>query len=378
MTAKPKHFEYLIHIVVFIILFITLCFFAEKTGSNYEINWHLFRRHGVILLLFAALFYLNYYVLIPKLYASKRRTLYFITNLLIIIAITCLVQWLQPHGFFSHLPVEAPPPMLPDGQDLAAPLEHVKGHARAHNSQALLPRRLLFFGRDVLFLTLSVVLALLVKMIVYVREMEIRNNELEAANTKAELLNLRSQLNPHFLLNTLNNIYALILVDTQTAQTAVIELSKLLRYVLYDNRATFVPLVNEVAFLEHYIRLMRLRLTDNVVVKTQFDVLPEHHTQIAPQIFISLVENAFKHGVAPNASSLISVTLSDDADGNVNCLIINTNHPKTKQDKGGSGIGLEQVRRRLDLLYPGRYEWSITCSDDQTLYTSNLIIRTKS
>ncbi|MGN0187688.1 MAG: sensor histidine kinase [Paludibacteraceae bacterium] len=377
MTAKPKHFEYLIHAVVFVILFITLCFFAEKTGSNYEINWTLFRRHGVILLLFAVLFYLNYYVLIPKLYTNKRRTLYFVVNLLIIIAITCLVQWLQPRGFLSHPPIEAPPPMMPDEPDLV-PLEHIKAHTRLRNSQSLLPRRLLFFFRDVLFLTLSVVLALLVKMIVYVREMEIRNNELEAANTKAELQNLRSQLNPHFLLNTLNNIYALILVDTQTAQTAVIELSKLLRYVLYDNRAMFVPLVNEVAFLEHYIRLMQLRLTDNVVVKTRFDVTPDNCTQIAPQIFISLIENAFKHGVVPNAASLISIALSDNAAGDVNCMIINTNHPKNKKDKGGSGIGLEQVRRRLDLLYPDRYEWSITYSDDQTLYKSNLIIRTKS
>lgn len=362
MTSKSKHFEYLIHIVVFIILFITLCFFAEKTGSNYEINWYLFQRHGIILLLFAALFYVNYYVLIPKLYFRKQKMVYLAINLLIIIALSFVVQWMQPHGF-SLRP--------------AADMPHIGG-ARFHDRHALLPRRLLFFCRDMLLLMLAVVLALLVKMIVYVREMEIRNQELETANTKAELLNLRSQLNPHFLLNTLNNIYALILVDTQTAQTAVIELSKLLRYVLYDNRATFVPLVNEVAFLEHYIRLMRLRLTDNVDVQTRFAVAPEYHTQIAPQIFISLVENAFKHGVAPNASSLISIALSNAADGSVNCLIINTNYPKTKQDKGGSGIGLEQVRRRLDLLYPGRYEWTITLSDDQKLYTSNLIIRTKS
>ncbi len=366
MNTKSKYIELLIHVVAISIMFVSLCFFAEKTGSHYEINWEMFHRHGVAVLLFAALFYLNYYVLIPKLYFSKKKTLYIVVNFLIIIVFVWFMQQFaapEHHGALS-----------PFGED---DMDGMPFLYRWRERQPLLPRPLWFFCRDMLLLLLSVALSLTIRMISYARKMEVRNTELESAKFEAELLNLRTQLNPHFLLNTLNNIYALIAFDTSKAQAAVLELSKLLRHVLYENQATFVPLVNEVEFLEHYIRLMKMRLTDDVVVVTNFDVKPEHDTQIAPQIFISLIENAFKHGIAPNKPSVISIALSDDADGFVTCVITNDNHPKSEADKSGSGIGLEQVRRRLDLLYPKRYSWTTMLSDDQKIYTSRLTINTK-
>ena len=191
---------------------------------------------------------------------------------------------------------------------------------------------------------------------------------------EAELKNLRNQLNPHFLLNTLNNIYALIAFDSDKAQQAVQELSKLLRYVLYDNQQTYVPLCKEVDFIRNYIELMRIRLSANVQMITKFDIQPDSQTLIAPLIFISLIENAFKHGISPTESSFISIHLSEN-DKEVICEIRNSNHPKTVEDKSGSGVGLEQVSRRLEILYPGAYTWSKGISKDEKVYESKLSIK---
>ncbi len=192
--------------------------------------------------------------------------------------------------------------------------------------------------------------------------------------TEAELKNLRNQLNLHFLLNTLNNIYALIAFDADKAQTAVQELSRLLRHVLYDNQQNFVTLDKEMDFIRNYIELMRIRLSANVHVETKIDVRPDSRTEIAPLIFISLIENAFKHGISPTEPSFIRIHFSESP-GEIHCEITNSYHPKSVADKSGSGIGLEQVRKRLELTYPDRYDWQQGVSEDMKEYKSILIIK---
>lgn len=177
------------------------------------------------------------------------------------------------------------------------------------------------------------------------------------AKTEAELKNLKNQLNPHFLLNTLNNIYALIAFNCDKAQEAVQELSKLLRHVLYDNQQTFVPLEKELDFIRNYVALMRIRLPQQVEISLHLETDPGSSLLIAPLLFISLIENAFKHGISPTAHSFISIAITGNTDGTVRCEIQNSNYPKTGQDKSGSGIGLEQVSKRLELIYPKHYEW---------------------
>ena len=204
-------------------------------------------------------------------------------------------------------------------------------------------------------------------------QVEAARREAEKSRTEAELKNLRNQLNPHFLLNTLNNIYALIAFDTDKAQTAVQELSRLLRHVLYDNQQNFVTLGKEMDFIKNYIALMRIRLSANVTVETRFDIRPDSPTEIAPLIFISLIENAFKHGISPTEPSHIRIYFSESAH-EVRCEIANSYHPKNEADKSGSGIGLEQVRKRLELTYPGRYAWQHGVSEDGKEYKSVLVI----
>ena len=196
--------------------------------------------------------------------------------------------------------------------------------------------------------------------------------ESETARAKAELYNLRSQINPHFLLNTLNNIYALTAINQERAQDAIQQLSKMLRHMLYDNQESSVALSDELQFLENYISLMKIRLSANVDVSFTHNVdVPG--VRIAPLIFISLVENAFKHGISPTEQSFVHIEINA-TDHEINCRIENSNHPKSNQDRSGHGIGLNQVQRRLDLAYPNHYKWVKGTNEDGTIYTSAIHI----
>ena len=196
--------------------------------------------------------------------------------------------------------------------------------------------------------------------------------ESEAARAKAELYNLRSQINPHFLLNTLNNIYALTAINQERAQDAIQQLSKMLRHMLYDNQESSVALSDELQFLENYISLMKIRLSANVDVTFTHNVdVPG--VRIAPLIFISLVENAFKHGISPTEQSFVHIEINA-TDHDIDCRIENSNHPKSNQDRSGHGIGLNQVQRRLDLAYPNHHKWVKGTNEDGTIYTSAIHI----
>ena len=196
--------------------------------------------------------------------------------------------------------------------------------------------------------------------------------ESETARAKAELYNLRSQINPHFLLNTLNNIYALTAINQERAQDAIQQLSKMLRHMLYDNQESSVALSDELQFLENYISLMKIRLSSNVDVTFTHNVdVPG--VRIAPLIFISLVENAFKHGISPTEQSFVHIDINA-TDHDINCRIENSNHPKSNQDRSGHGIGLNQVQRRLDLAYPNHYRWVKGTNEDGSIYTSAIHI----
>lgn len=175
---------------------------------------------------------------------------------------------------------------------------------------------------------------------------------LEAENTSTRLQYLKYQINPHFFMNTLNNIHALIDIDAERARDAVIELSKLMRYVLYEIDKDEVTLRQEVDFLYNYIELMRIRLTDNVKINVTMpaDVAD---IKLPPLLFIPFVENIFKHGVSYREPSVIDVSLSVDGE-NVTFRSRNSVHAKGGGDSH-HGIGLENLRRRLDLLYPRGY-----------------------
>lgn len=170
--------------------------------------------------------------------------------------------------------------------------------------------------------------------------------------------------------------YALIAFDTDKAQQAVQDLSRLLRHLLYDNNQDFIPLNREMEFLKNYVALMKIRLSSNVDLQFHIDIPSENPIRVAPLIFISLFENAFKHGISPVKPSFIHIKIYSSGPDTLSCSIENSYFPKQRNDISGSGIGLEQVQKRLDLIYPDKYEWTKGCDENATVYKSILTIHT--
>jgi sensor histidine kinase YesM len=290
-------------------------------------------------------FYLNYLVLAPKLFVAGKHRYDLLINVVLLISLGTLVHyWMDfVNGMFV--------PGYRD-QDTVGTLSYI--------------------ARDVLNLAIfaggATSLALARRWFTADQKLK----EAEAAHATAELRNLRSQINPHFLLNTLNNIYALTAFDTPKAQEAIQELSKMLRHILYDYQQTTVSLADEIEFLQNYVNLMRIRLQQSVDVQFNISTL-NTSVEIAPLLFISLVENAFKHGVSPSEPSFIHIHIESD-EHKVVCNIQNSNHPKTADDNSGHGIGLRNVQRRLDLYYPDHYEWVHGPTADGTVFQSRITI----
>jgi LytS/YehU family sensor histidine kinase len=214
-------------------------------------------------------------------------------------------------------------------------------------------------------------LALLVHHVYRTQSVKRQLKEEQQKRTEAELEWLKNQLNPHFLFNTLNNISSLVQIDADKAQDAIAQLSDLLRYAMYETRHEKVPIQGEVEFMRNYIELMKLRCNEKTVVNCNLSTA-NSQTEIAPLLFISLIENAFKHGVSSSRPSTIDIRLLQEDDKLV-LTCDNTNYPKDDADRSGSGIGLENTRRRRDLMYAGCYEWEQSLEND--IYHVKIIIR---
>ncbi|MBC6612115.1 histidine kinase [Hymenobacter sp. BT507] len=198
----------------------------------------------------------------------------------------------------------------------------------------------------------------------YVQERDNRR-ELQAQHLVTELSLLKAQVNPHFLFNTLNNIYALTLQHSPRAPEAVLRLSEIMRYVLYESGSDTVPLARELTHLRGFLDLQRLRLPGNAAAAVQLhtDLAPgaEYVFPIAPMLLLPLVENAFKHGHLLAPAPAISIALQLDAVGALYFVVRNTvADPSPALLESAGGVGLPNLRRRLELLYPQRHELTIS------------------
>lgn len=199
--------------------------------------------------------------------------------------------------------------------------------------------------------------------------------ELEQDKINSELSFLKAQINPHFFFNTLNNIYALTVIDVEAAQQALHKLSRLMRYVLYDTQNETVLLSQEIAFAQDYIQLMELRLTDKVTVKLSPPV-PLHDVSIAPMLFLPFIENAFKHGVSSVEKSNIDIRIRQN-ENKIFVEVKNTLFAEkgTALDES-NGIGISNTQRRLDLLYPGKYSLQMKENKEEKEFEVHLELET--
>jgi hypothetical protein len=346
-STSRRTLELTIHLISWFVILGFPLVMEDRSSNGIDLARYL--RHCSVPVCYVLVFYLNYLLLVPRYLFHNRMRSFIVGNALAIIVAAL---------------------MLHIAQSLMTPPPHIDGpfHPAPH---------WVFYTRDVVSMIFVAGLGTAIRTSLRWRHTEEQLIEAEQQKAEAELKNLKNQLNPHFLLNTLNNIYALIAFNSDKAQEAVQELSRLLRYVLYDNQANYVPLEKEMDFIRNYVSLMRIRVSAQVNVALKLEPDPGKELVITPLLFISLIENAFKHGISPTEPSFISIAITGQADGQVRCEIMNSNHPKSPADKSGSGIGLQQVQRRLDLTYPGRYEWHHSVSDDGLRYTSLLTIQTR-
>lgn len=298
--------------------------------NMHPLSWSGYIGFLVPVMVYVVVFYLNFLLFIPKLVAGKRIGVYIVVNVTVALVLACLLQiW---HGYyFTNIMTDVPP-------------RPYRGFVWQ------------FVLRDFAVMMLVASLALGVRMTMAWTRAENEKVKMEAVASEAELKNLKSQLNPHFLFNTLNNIYSLMSVNPDAAKDSILELSKILRYVLCEDDEKAVPLSSELSFTKNYIELMKLRLTDKV--KLSVDIRDtDSGLMIAPLVFISLVENAFKHGVSQDESSFIDISIG--LEGNtVRCVVRNSLHPKSDGDRSGSGIGIENLKKRLSLIYPHGHIYS--------------------
>ena len=198
-----------------------------------------------------------------------------------------------------------------------------------------------------------------------------RLKELEHENLEQQLEYLRYQINPHFFMNTLNNIHALVDIDPEKAKGTILELSKMMRFVLYEGNKQGVSLSKEIDFIHHYIALMQLRYTDKVRIDIDLpNEVPDR--QIPPLILITFIENAFKHGISYQHKSFIEVKVSVEKDELwFDCRNSKVEKPhQTNEEKGG--VGLANVRKRLNLLFGRNYILRIKNDPDVYSVTLNI------
>lgn len=347
--------ELVLHVVVWSYIFTAPLFTHPQDSVNVE---RLAMRTLFSLALFLT-FYLNYFWFIPRYFWQRRFRLFVLSNLVALVLLSSSVETVLHFHMLNYIGLHS------------ASAHNVSKEFRGEMSPGIM---IVLFIRNILTFAFAWGAAMAVRLSVRWHDNERARNAAELGRTEAELVNLKSQISPHFLLNTLNNIYALTAFDTTRAQKAILELSKMLRYQLYEELGSRVSLQKEAEFLHNYIALMQLRLTRHVEVVADFNPNDFQGLSIAPHIFISLVENAFKHGISPTRESYIHISLINE-DGQITFLCRNSNFPKTHENKTPGGIGLQQVERRLQLSYPNTYTWEYGITPDEHEYFSRIVLQ---
>lgn len=184
------------------------------------------------------------------------------------------------------------------------------------------------------------------------------------ASTQSELSNLKSQINPHFLFNSLNSLYGLALEESSPkTSTGIQKLSEMMRFMLRENVEDSIEVSKEIEYIENYIELQKLRVDGNEKVRLAYDIDKACEGKITPMLIIPFIENAFKHGVSAHLESWIDIELKCEKDS-IHLNVRNSNHRKTKSTEEESGIGLENVRQRLAMLYPNKHLFQIFDNDE--------------
>lgn len=303
-------------------------------------------------------FYGNFYGAIPRLYFRRKYALFGLFNLGCFALITFLPPLLRPHQPPGGPPPHSGYPLHPGNFPGPPPGTHLLSPGG--------PPPFFDLTQHIPLFLLVVFLALLLK----IRQ---RWKQTEEEKIQAELSHLKTQINPHFLFNTLNSIYALVLEKSDLAPAAIIKLSEMMRYVLHETGKEEIALEKEIAYITSYIELQQTRFDGSL--RSVFTVTgrPEGK-KIVPLLLIPFVENAFKYGVNAEENSDIRIQIDIQAD-KLQLQVINNKVTVRQPDPAHSGLGIGNTRRRLQILYPGKHSLQIT--DTKQDFSVSLILSLK-
>jgi two-component system sensor histidine kinase AlgZ len=291
-----------------------------------------------------AISYVNYFYLLPKFLAGRRGFRFFV-QFAVAFVITILFRIHIERYFIDHY---------------------------SHQERYLYsPRFIVQLVSTNLF---TVIFLGMIRFVLEWFEFEARKKNVENEQLTAELNFLKAQINPHFLFNTLNNLYYLAYTKSSNTAEVIAKLSQMMRYMIYDTNQEKVPLSKEIEYMENYISLERLRLNDQIPIKFDIEGNPNGY-RVAPFIFITFLENAFKHGVS-NSNPKAWVNVSIKLDGR-QCFFVVENSKAVSlkpEAEEKSGIGLQNVTRRLELSYPEQYELEVQNLSDRYIVNLKILL----
>ena len=352
-----KKLPIILHVLAWMIIVIIPRYLINTYGDG---NSHFLYQFYANTAIYGLIFYLNYLWLVPRFFFRENKLWYFLAAAGLIIVLYLVMWYLNDYVFFDPEREQQIEKMMEEfnkgKENIKPPIKQF----RIYN----------YFYTSILICGFSLGLGVLVKL----TQNEQERKELEKEKLNSELAFLKNQISPHFFFNTMNNIYSLIGFDRDEAQEAVLKLSKLMRYLLYESEHAESKLSDEISFMIHYIDLMKLRLNEKVKLTVSFpESLPDFN--IPPLLFIPFIENAFKHGVSYREHSFIDIKMTVD-DQQVSFFSRNSLGTSSQPSDGQySGIGLGNVKKRLNLLFPGTHRLEITQTSDE--FSAELHLKTK-
>ena len=346
-----KKSEGLVYVVIWLVVFLMPLFLSRKTSG---FDWQRVFFEWIRFLPFLLIFFLHNFFLFPVFFIRKKRVQYYTFTALSVIIIG--VIWVLGGRYFMIEPVR---PALP----------HLDFTPMRPVIQTKIKPWYVNFTDSFIISVLVIGFNAAIKITAKWQEEEHKNRMLEKEKLETELAFLRNQVSPHFFMNTLNNIHALIDVNTEDAKESIVKLSRLMRYLLYDSEKGKTTLAKEVEFIKSYVELMKLRVVTNVDIQLSFpENVPE--VEIPPLLFISLVENAFKHGISYQSQSFIGIYMQI-RESKLYFRIKNSLHQNSLPQEEG-GLGLVNLKKRLELIYGNSF--SLETAEDNNSFETNIIL----
>ena len=360
-----KVLEISLVLFVWLVLLITPILFREE--NNRPIWESVFKQFGTLIPL-TVLIVVNRFFLVPQLFFKGKQTSYLLSVLGLIFLMTVGIFYFDRNTVPPLPPTEqqSEPPGRPQPENNNGKENRQKKPPRDPSGQSgPIPSYANFLILSVLIAGFDTGLQSTLRW----TKVEQEKTQMEKENVASQLALLRNQISPHFFMNTLNNIHSLVDINSEEAKMAIIKLSKMMRYLLYDTENQTTSLKKEIDFVESFINLMKLRFSEKVKISTNFPPsVPDK--SIPPMLLIPLIENSFKHGVSYKEKSFISLDLIVGNDRMM--FTVKNGKPEKLRYDDYAGVYLLNAHKRLELLYGKNYNFDIIESDD--LFTVNLSI----